>query len=82
MDFRIFTDDVGTTLNLEDVAWLLSTDCRTVRRWADAGILKSYQDRNGKMLFRRKDIARLIDRLEELPVVLRSVTITQSNVLN
>ena len=31
--------------------WLLNTDCRTVLRWLDAGIIKSHQDRDGKMLF-------------------------------
>ena len=51
-------------LRIEDVAWLLDTDVKTVQRWANAGIIRPCRTApRGDILFRLDDIARLLVRL-------------------
>ena len=51
-------------LRTSDVAWLLSTDKKTVCRWADAGIIRAYHTSNrGNQRFKRDDVARLLAKL-------------------
>jgi len=52
------------TLKLSDVAWLLSTNVKTVQQWANSGIIKPKRiTPQGELLFRRDDVARLLARL-------------------
>jgi len=52
------------TLKIDEVAWLLSTDIKTVQRWANAGIIKVCRiTGSGKQMFRRDDVAHLLASL-------------------
>ena len=51
-------------LKTGEVAWLLSTDKKTVQQWAKAGIVKPYRT-NGlsDLKFKREDVACLLAKL-------------------
>ena len=53
-----------TMLKVDDVAWLLGTDGRTVQHWVDAGIIKAPPPNGSSSLrFKRQDIARVLSKL-------------------
>ncbi len=48
-------------LTIDDVAWLLGTDIKTVQRWANSGIIKACRATGcSKPIFRRDDVAHLL----------------------
>ena len=54
-----------TMLRTGDVAWLLNVHSNTVRRWADQGIIRAYRTSpRSNRIFRRDDVAHLLDKLD------------------
>ena len=52
------------TLKTGEVAWLLSTNTKTVQRWAEAGIMKPCRTNGrGALVFKREDVASLLTKL-------------------
>ena len=52
------------TLKTGEVAWLLSTDRKTVQQWAKAGIMRPYRTNGlGDLIFKREDVACLLAKL-------------------
>ena len=55
---------IQTMLKVDDVAWLLGTDNKTVQHWADAGVIKVFPPNgSGSLRFKREDIARILSKL-------------------
>jgi excisionase family DNA binding protein len=50
-------------LSTSDVAWLLDTQRNTIKRWADAGIIKAYRNGGRDERFKREDVAYLLAKL-------------------
>jgi excisionase family DNA binding protein len=61
--------DAGATVTLKEAAALLNVSTGTVRRWADAGRLKSVRTRGGHRRLRRGDVEREVARLRPSPMV-------------
>lgn len=54
---------ISVMLNTSDVAHLLGIHVNTVRRWCNAGVLKSYRiGSRGDRRFRREDIEDFLER--------------------